>query len=122
MKMNSYTTIDEYMSNFPKDAQATLDQLRQVIKEAAPEAKEKISYGIPTFTFHGNLVHFGAYDTHIGFYPGSGGIEAFKDELAPYETSKGTIRFPLDKPLPLDLIARITKFRVAQNTPPKART
>jgi uncharacterized protein YdhG (YjbR/CyaY superfamily) len=108
--------VDEFISAYPKNVQATLQALRQVIHEAAPEAGEKISYGIPTFTFHGNLVHFSAYEKHIGFYPGSAAIEAFKNKLKLYETSKGTVRFSIDKPMPLDLIREIVKFRVEQNS------
>jgi uncharacterized protein YdhG (YjbR/CyaY superfamily) len=107
--------IDEYIADFPKDVQKLLQQLRSTIKKAAPKAEEKIAYGIPTFTLNGNLVHFGAYKTHIGFYPAPSGLEAFEKELAPYVTGKGTAQFPLDKPLPLDLITQIVKFRVMKN-------
>jgi uncharacterized protein YdhG (YjbR/CyaY superfamily) len=107
--------IDEYIADFPKDVQKLLQQLRSTIKKAAPNAEEKIAYGIPTFTLNGNLVHFGAYKTHIGFYPAPSGLEAFEKELAPYVTGKGTAQFPLDKPLPLDLITEIVKFRVMKN-------
>jgi uncharacterized protein YdhG (YjbR/CyaY superfamily) len=107
--------IDEYIADFPKDLQKLLQQLRSTIKKAAPNAEEKIAYGIPTFTLNGNLVHFGAYKTHIGFYPAPSGLEAFEKELAPYVTGKGTAQFPLDKPLPLDLITEIVKFRVMKN-------
>jgi uncharacterized protein YdhG (YjbR/CyaY superfamily) len=107
--------IDEYIADFPKDVQKLLQQLRTTIKKAAPNAEEKIAYGIPTFTLNGNLVHFGAYKTHIGFYPAPSGLEAFEKELAPYVTGKGTAQFPLDKPLPLDLITEIVKFRVMKN-------
>jgi uncharacterized protein YdhG (YjbR/CyaY superfamily) len=107
--------IDEYIADFPKDVQKLLQQLRSTIKKTAPNAEEKIAYGIPTFTLNGNLVHFGAYKTHIGFYPAPSGLEAFEKELAPYVTGKGTAQFPLDKPLPLDLITEIVKFRVMKN-------
>ena len=107
--------IDEYIADFPKDVQKLLQQLRSTIKKAAPNAEEKIAYGIPTFTLNGNLVHFGGYKTHIGFYPAPSGLEAFKKELAPYVTGKGTAQFPLDKPLPLGLITEIVKFRVMKN-------
>lgn len=109
------TTIDEYTALFPPDVRAILERLRATIRQAAPEAKEKISYGIPTFTLHGNLIHFAAYKNHIGLYPGATAIERFQDALAPYETSKGTIRFPLDAPLPLELIKRIVEDRVQEN-------
>jgi uncharacterized protein YdhG (YjbR/CyaY superfamily) len=117
MKSNSvrYVSIDEYIATFPEEIQNKLEEVRATIKTAAPEAKEKISYQIPTFTLYGNLVHFAAYKNHIGFYPTSSGVQAFKHELSQYETSKGAIQFPLDKPLPLDLISKITKYRVAEN-------
>ena len=110
-----FTSIDEYIATFPEDIQKILEELRATIKVAAPEATEKISYQMPTFYLKGNLVHFAAYKRHIGFYPAPRGIEAFKDELARYEGSKGAIRFPIGEPLPLDLISRIVKFRVADN-------
>ena len=108
-------SIDGYIAGFPEPVQEALKKLRQVIKEAAPEAGETIKYRMPTFTYHGNLVHFAAYAHHIGFYPAPEGIEQFAVELAPYPQSKGAIRFPIDKPLPYDLIYRITQFRVQQN-------
>ncbi|MGA2505013.1 MAG: DUF1801 domain-containing protein [Anaerolineales bacterium] len=100
---------------FPKDIQKILEKLRASIKDAAPDAKEKISYQMPTFYLKGNLVHFAAHKNHIGFYPQPSGIQAFKNELSIYESSKGSVQFPLDKPLPLKLISRIVKFRVAEN-------
>ena len=109
------TTIDEYIAPFPPDVRSILERLRATIRQVAPEAKEKIGYGIPTFTLHGNLVHFAAYKNHIGFYPGATAIERFQDALAGYETSKGTVRFPLDAPLPLELIKRIVEDRVQEN-------
>lgn len=109
------TTIDEYIALFPPDVRAILERLRATIRQAAPEAKEKIGYGIPTFTLHGNLIHFAAYKNHIGLYPGATAIERFQDALAPYEISKGTVRFPLDAPLPLELIKRIVEDRVQEN-------
>ncbi len=113
--MQSYKDIDEYIGNFPADVRANLQRIRQTIQKAAPQAKENISYGIPTFTFHGNLVHFAAYETHYGFYPGSGPIKEFANELKPYKTSKGTVRFPLDKPVPYDLIENMTLTAVKRN-------
>lgn len=107
--------IDEFIAAFPRDVQELLEQIRMTIRKAAPEAMEKINYGIPTFTLHGNLVHFSAYKNHIGFYPASSGIRAFQKELSGYPCSKGTVRFPLDQPLPLGLIAKIVKFRVKEN-------
>ena len=111
----SARTIDEYIRTFPKNVQEKLQALRKTIKMAAPGAGETISYGIPTFDLGGHLVHFAAYKNHIGFYPTSSGIRAFKKELSPYKTSKGTVQFPIDRPLPLALIARIVKYRVTEN-------
>jgi uncharacterized protein YdhG (YjbR/CyaY superfamily) len=111
----AYHSIDEYIAAFPEETQKKLQNLRAAIKAAAPGAEEKISYQIPTFALKGNLVHFAAYQNHIGFYPAPSGIEAFKDELSIYGTSKGAIRFPIDQPLPLELISRIVKFRLEEN-------
>ena len=112
---NAPQTIDEYISGFPEDVRQILTQIRSVIKESAPGAVEKISYQLPTFYLNGNLVHFAAFPKHIGFYPTPGGIEAFKDEIARYKWSKGAVQFPLDEPMPYDLIRRIVQFRVAEN-------
>lgn len=114
-RMSRAKNIDEFIAQYPKDVQRVLQELREVIKKEVPEAREKISYGIPTLTFHGNLVHFSAYEKHIGFYPGSGPIKEFAEELEGYETSKGTIRFPLDKPLPYPLIRKIVRSCVKHN-------
>ncbi len=111
----SFASIDEYIVTFPEEVQKKLEELRAVIKAAAPDAEEKISYQMPTFALKGNLVHFAAYKNHIGFYPTPSGIEEFKDELSAYEGAKGSIRFPLDKPIPYDLIAKIVAFRVKEN-------
>ena len=111
----SFATIDEYIVSFNLDLQVMLQALRTTICSAAPDAVEKISYQMPTFVQHGNLVHFAVAKQHIGFYPTPSGIEAFRDELAAYGTSKGAIRFPLGQPLPLDLISRIVRYRVAEN-------
>jgi uncharacterized protein YdhG (YjbR/CyaY superfamily) len=113
---NAPTTIDEYIAGYPQDVAQILTQIRSVIKEAAPGATEKISYQMPTFYLNGNLVHFAAFTHHIGFYPTPNGIEAFKDEIARYKWSKGAVQFPLDEPMPYDLIRRITAFRVAENS------
>ena len=110
-----FTTIDEYIATFPTDIQERLQQVRATIKAAAPDATEKISYQMPTFFLNGNLVHFAAFKNHIGFYPAPRGIEAFKDELAQYKGAKGSVQFPLDQPMPLDLIRRIVEFRAAEN-------
>lgn len=107
--------IDEYIAAFPKGTQKILEKLRAVIKKAAPGATETISYQIPTFRLGINLVHFAGWKHHIGFYPGAAGIEIFKDDLASYEVTKGTVKFPIDQPLPIELITRIVKFRVKQN-------
>jgi uncharacterized protein YdhG (YjbR/CyaY superfamily) len=107
--------IDEYISNFPAEIQILLEQVRATIRKAAPEAKEAIKYGMPTFVLNGNLVHFAAFKNHIGFYPVPTGIEAFKKELSVYKGGKGSVQFPLDKPMPLDLIIKIVKFRVKEN-------
>jgi uncharacterized protein YdhG (YjbR/CyaY superfamily) len=107
--------IDAFISDFPQDIQEKLQLIRETIRHAAPEAEECINYGIPTFKFHGNLVHFSAYKTHIGFYPGASGIAEFKQELSPYKTAKGTVQFALEKPLPLELISDIVIFRLDEN-------
>ena len=108
-------SIDDYIAAAPAERRKTLQSLRAAIGAAAPGAEERISYRMPAFYLEGNLVYFALARDHIGFYPTSSGIEAFKPELAAYEISKGTIRFPLDRPLPLKLVARIVKFRVAEN-------
>jgi uncharacterized protein YdhG (YjbR/CyaY superfamily) len=115
MRQAGFKTIDEYIAMCPKEVQSTLQALRATIKAAAPDATEKISYQIPTFYLSGNLVHFAAFKNHISFFPTSSGITAFKRELGKYPSAKGTVRFPIDKPLPLNLIRRIVKFRVAEN-------
>jgi uncharacterized protein YdhG (YjbR/CyaY superfamily) len=107
--------IDEYIAGFPDDVQEILKRIRTTIKKAAPNAEETIKYQMPTFTLKGNLVHFAAYKNHIGFYPAPRGIEQFKRELSVYEGAKGSVRFPLDKPIPFGLISRIVKFRVKGN-------
>lgn len=109
------TTITEYISTFPAQVQLLLEAVRAAIKEAAPEATERINYGIPTFTLNGNLVHFAAYKNHIGFYPTPSGIETFKQELSAYEMAKGSVKFPIDQPLPLALIREIVTFRKQEN-------
>jgi uncharacterized protein YdhG (YjbR/CyaY superfamily) len=108
-------TIDEYIAAFPPEIQSLLAQVRETIRQAAPDAKEKISYGMPTFYLNGNLVHFAAYKKHIGFYPAPSGIKNYKDALAKYKTSKGAIQFPLGQPIPFELIREITLYRVREN-------
>lgn len=117
MTINQMTPkdIDEYIAGFPQEVQEKLERLRTTIKNAAPNAIEKISYQMPTFALEGNLVHFAAYKKHIGFYPTPSGIENFKQELADFKQSKGAVQFPLDKPIPYDLIGEIVKFRVEEN-------
>ena len=112
----TYESIDNYISKFPPEVQEKLKKLRKVIQGSAPQAEEKISYQMPTFTLQGkNLVHFAAHKNHIGFYPTPSGIDAFKHELAEYTGAKGSVQFPLDKPMPYDLVSKIVKFRVAEN-------
>ena len=107
--------IDEYIAGFPEDVQKILEKIRTTIRKAAPDAEETIKYQMPTFTLNGNLVHFGAYKKHIGFYPAPRGVEKFKQALSAYEGAKSTVRFPLDKPIPFGLISKIVKFRVKKN-------
>ena len=114
-KKRNYTNVDEYIALYPKDVQVKLQQVRQTIKKAAPKAEEVISYKIPGYKFNGMLVWFAAFKEHIGLYPRVSAIEVFKKELFKYELSKGTIRFPLDEPMPLKLISAITKYRVKEN-------
>ena len=109
------TTIDEYIAGYPKNIQKLLEEVRVTIKKAAPGAEEAIKYGIPTFILNGNLVHFGGFKNHIGFYPAPSGIEEFKKELSKYAGAKGSVQFPIDKPMPLALITKIVKFRVKKN-------
>jgi uncharacterized protein YdhG (YjbR/CyaY superfamily) len=108
-------TIDEYIAGFPPDVQEILQEIRATIRQAAPDALETIKYRMPTFTLKGNLVHFAAFQKHIGFYPVPTGIEKFKEELSVYKQGKGSVQFPLNKPIPYDLISRIVEFRVQEN-------
>jgi len=109
-------TIDDYIAGHPPKIRARLSAMRRTIRKHAPDAEERISYRIPTFYLGGNLVHFAAFDRHVGFYPGAAGIAAFKDALADYKSAKGSVQFPHTKPLPLALVAEIVRFRVAQQT------
>ncbi|GAA4097380.1 iron chaperone [Mucilaginibacter panaciglaebae] len=113
--MKQVKNIDEYIADFPEDVQALLQTVRATIHKAAPDATEDIKYGIPTFILNGNLVHFGGYKNHIGFYPAPMGIDAFQKETTPYQAGKGTLQFPLNKPMPLELIDKIVKYRVGKN-------
>lgn len=113
--MDKSEEVDNYIASFPAETREVLELMRSTIKEAAPEAVEIMNYGIPTLTLHGNLVHFGGFKKHVGFYPAPSGIKAFQEELSVYKGAKGSIQFPLEQPLPLDLIKRIVKFRVEEN-------
>jgi uncharacterized protein YdhG (YjbR/CyaY superfamily) len=116
MKMGSTPkNIDDYIAGFPTDVQRILQQIRSIIREAAPDAEEAIKYRMPTFVLNGNLVHFAAFQGHIGFYPTPSGIEAFKDDLSAYPSAKGSVQFPLDKPVPFRLIRKIVRFRVKES-------
>ncbi|CAH0290011.1 DUF1801 domain-containing protein [Peribacillus sp. Bi134] len=112
---NTIHSIDEYIIQFPEEVQEILKTLRKVIKDAAPDAEEKISYQMPTFVLYGNLVHFAAYKKHLGFYPTPSAISAFESALSEYKCSKGAVQFPLNKPIPYELITEMVKFRVEQN-------
>jgi uncharacterized protein YdhG (YjbR/CyaY superfamily) len=115
MRKDKFQTIDEYIKTFPKDVQMILEKIRQTIREAAPEAVEAISYGIPTFKMNGRyLVYFAAWKNHIGFYPIPSAAKAFKKELYAYKQGKGSVQFPLDKPIPYDLVKKIVVFRVKE--------
>ena len=115
MTTDKPATIDEFIAGFPSATQVLMEQLRATIRAVAPEATETINYGIPTFILKGNLVHFSAYKNHIGFYPGASGIEAFKDALSGYKSAKGSVQFPIDEPMPLELVREIVQYRVQQN-------
>jgi uncharacterized protein YdhG (YjbR/CyaY superfamily) len=114
-KQSGPATVDDYISQYPEEVQDILVKIRAVIKESAPEAVERISYRMPAFFLNGPLVYFGAFEHHIGFYPTNSGISAFKNELSGYKWSKGAVQFPLDKPVPYDLISKIVRFRVTEN-------
>lgn len=110
-----FETIDEYIASYPQKIQDNLQKLRETIRDSAPDAKEAISYQMPTFKLNGNLVHFAAYKNHIGFYPTPSAIRKFRKELSHYEVSKGTVRFPRDEPIPFGLVKKIVKHRVKEN-------
>ena len=116
MESSKATTIDEYIAEFPPETRAKLGELRALIRASAPDAVETISYAIPTFDLNGHLVHFAGYAHHVGFYPTGHGFDAFRDELQPYKSSKSSVRFALDEPLPVDLIRRVVEFRVAESS------
>lgn len=108
-------TIDEYLAAFPREIRTRPEQLRAAIRQAAPRARERISYRIPTFSLCGNIVHFAGYERHVGFYPGASGVSRFARELSIYESAKGSVQFPHDRPLPLGLIRKIVRFRLEEN-------
>jgi uncharacterized protein YdhG (YjbR/CyaY superfamily) len=112
---DQFATIDEYIASFPPDIREILEKIRETIQKTVPDATEAIAYGIPTFRLNGNLVHFAAFKHHIGFFPTSSGIAAFRNELSSYTTSKGTVQFPLDKPIPYELVEAIALYRAAEN-------
>lgn len=113
--------IDKYISNFPMNIQEKLNAVRTAIREAAPDAIEKISYQMPTFYLNGNLVHFAAMKNHLGFYPAPSGIEAFSEQLKMYKSSKGAVKFPYEKDIPYELIKEIVQFRVRENLEKKSK-
>ncbi|MEW6505253.1 MAG: DUF1801 domain-containing protein [Chloroflexota bacterium] len=113
--MTTPQTIDEYIAGFPAEVQAILTAVREIIREESPQAEERIRYGMPTFYLHGNLVHFAAFKKHLGFYPTPSGIEEFAEEISPYRNSKGAVQFPLEQPVPVELIRKIVAYRVKEN-------
>ena len=121
LKESGSSEVDEFIAKYPPDIQNVLQKIRSIIRKAAPDAQEKIGYGIPTFTLNGNLVHYSVLKNHVGFYPTPSGIEKFKKELSKYEGAKGSVQFPLDQPIPYELIRKITEFRV-QEQRAKAKT
>jgi uncharacterized protein YdhG (YjbR/CyaY superfamily) len=114
MDKQGYESIDAYIATFPDEIQTILQKLRQTIQDAAPDAAEAISYQMPTFKLHGNLVHFAAFKKHIGLYPTPSGVDAFEQELAPYKKAKGSIQFPLDQPIPYELVTKIVEYRMQE--------
>jgi uncharacterized protein YdhG (YjbR/CyaY superfamily) len=115
-RYQQFKNIDDYLAGAPEDVRPVLEKIRQTIHDAAPQAEEAISYGMPAFKQNGALVYFAAFKDHIGFFPTGSGVSHFTKELEKYDTSKGTIRFPLDKPVPYGLITKIVKFRLKENT------
>lgn len=111
---DSPETVDEYIAGFPPNVRQKLEQIRSAVRALVPEAEETIKYRVPTFVLHENLVHFAAFANHIGFYPAPSGIAKFRNELSAYKTAKGSVQFPIDKPLPLDLVSKIVKFRAEE--------
>jgi uncharacterized protein YdhG (YjbR/CyaY superfamily) len=116
-----YGSVDEYISSFPEYAQKKLKELRGIVKELVPQAQERISYQMPAFFLGGNIVYFAGFSKHIGFYPGANGIAAFEKELKKYKYAKGSVQFPIDEPLPVELIKRIVNFKVEINLQKKKK-
>ncbi len=114
MKTTTPRNIDEYIAGFPPDVQESLQKMRTIVREAAPDAEETLKYRMPTFVLQGNLVHFAAFENHIGFYPTPSAIEAFSDDLKPYVSAKGSVQFPVNRPVPFALIRRMVQFRVKE--------
>jgi uncharacterized protein YdhG (YjbR/CyaY superfamily) len=121
MEKKHYKNIDEYIKTFPPEIQKILEKMRKIILKAAPEATESISYQMPAFKINGFLVFFAAFEKHIGFYPTPSGIKKFKKELSPYKYAKGSVQFPLDKPIPFDLVKKIVVFRLEENMKKKSQ-
>ncbi len=115
MKELTFSTVDEYIKQLPPELRESMEQLREAIREAAPQAQEKISYMMPTFCLNGNLVHFAAQKSHIGFYPGPSGVKMFLKQTQEFKTSKGAVQLPMEKPLPLDIIRKVVKLRAKEN-------
>ena len=113
--MKASKDIDSYIASYPQKTQVLLKKMRAIICKAAPQATEAISYGVPTYKLNGNLVHFGGFKSHIGFFPTRSGIKHFQKKLSAYKTSKGAVQFPIEKPIPVGLVAKIVKFRVKEN-------
>ena len=120
-KKNLYSSVDEYISSFPEHIREKLYEIRDVIKKIVPEAQEKISYQMPAFFLNGNIVYFAGFSKHIGFYPGANGVEVFKNELTKYKFAKGSVQFPVNEPLPIELIKRIVTFKVEENSKKKQK-
>jgi uncharacterized protein YdhG (YjbR/CyaY superfamily) len=121
MPKRAFKTVDEYIATFPKNVQTILLEMRQAVKETAPEAEEVISYQMPAYKLNGVLVYFAAFKNHIGFFPTASGIEAFKEKLTDFKISKGTVQFPLNKPIPIELVKEMVKFKVKENLSKKSK-
>jgi uncharacterized protein YdhG (YjbR/CyaY superfamily) len=113
--LTKFKTVDEYLASFPANTKKILQAVRNTIQKSAPQAEELISYNMPAFKLHGMLVFYAAYEKHIGFYPTASGIQAFKKEISRYKNAKGSVQFPINEPMPFDLISKIVKFKVKEN-------